>query len=341
MANRPFNSPNQEYRPGQLGIQGTSADAYTGEGGKCFFIGRPSTRDVAASDNHDGTDPREPMATLQGLIDRTAAIAAGTGTRQPYLREHDTIYIQTDITESVVTGSTATMPAHINIVGVSSGEWSPAWATDAVGSPCLTLRALGWTVQGIKFLPGSASSGIRLEWVAASSYNASRATIKDCEFDGAWSGFYGIEFVGAPYDVKIIGNEFREFTAAGNAYAIIIISTSEAHPYMCKIVDNIFWENENHVGSFDQDRCFNLTIIRGNTFHEGVLIPCTNKLDMRGAGARGENIVTSNIFCGDYSNTGGYYANQTNPGNWVGNIAEDVLAAQVADNGFTVAPPAA
>lgn len=339
MANRPFNAPNQEYREGQLGIIGTSADAYTGEGGKIFFIGRPSTRDVAASDNHDGTDPREPMATLQGLIDRTAAIAAGTGTRQPYLREHDTIYIQTDITESVVTGDTTDMPAHINIVGVGSDEWSPAWATDAVGSPCLTLRALGWTVQGIKFLPGSASSGIRLEWVPGSDYNASRATIKNCEFDGAWSGFYGIDLNGAPYDVKIIGNEFREFTAAGAAFAIMVSGSTEANPYMCKVLDNLFWENENHVGSLAGDRGFNLTLFKGNTFHEGVLISATLMLDLRG-GSQGENIVTENTFCGDYSNAGGYYANAANPGNWVGNKAEDVAEAEVGDNSFTIAPPA-
>ena len=179
MANRPFNSPNQEYREGQLGIPGTAADAYTGTGGKCFFIGRQSTRDIAASDNHNGTDPRAPMATLQGLIDRTAAITAGTGTTQPYLREHDTIYIQTDIAETVVTGDTTDMPAHINIVGVSSGEWSPAWSPGAVDEDCLTIRALGWTVQGIKFLPGSAAAGIKLDLVAASSYNGSRATIKN------------------------------------------------------------------------------------------------------------------------------------------------------------------
>jgi hypothetical protein len=339
MANYPFNRASQEYRAGQLGIQGTSADAYVGEGGKNFYIGRQSTRDVAASDDHDGTDPREPMATLQGLIDRTAAITAATGTRQPYLREHDTIFIQTDISESVITGDTTDMPAHISIVGVGTDEWSPAWSTDVVGNPCLTLRCLGWTVQGIKFLPGSASSGVRLELVAASNYNASRCTIKDCHFDGAYTGLYGIELVGAPYDLLIKGNEFRELTAAGNAYAICIISTSFAHPYMCKIVDNIFWENENHVGSFDQNRTFNLCIFKGNIFHEGEGISATLILDLRG-GASGHNTVIGNFFGGDYSNVGGYYDNVGTAGNWVGNYAEDVGEAEVGDNGITVAPPA-
>lgn len=339
MGIRPFNAPVQEYRPGQLGIIGTSADEYVGEGGKCFFIGRPSTRDVAASDNHDGTDPREPMATLQGLINRTAAIVAGTGTRQPYLREHDTIYIQTDITESVVTGDTTDMPAHINIVGVSSDEWSPAWATDVVTNPCLTIRALGWTVQGIKFLPGTGAAGIKLDWVPGTDYNASRATIRGCEFDGAWSGLYGIDLSGAPYDVRIDRCEFRELRQGGNAFAIITTDSTEANAYMCKITDCLFWENNNHVGTAAGDRGFNLSLFKGNTFHEGVLIAATLMLDLRG-GSRGKNIVTENTFCGDYSNTGGYHANAGAPGNWVGNFAEDLLEAEVADNGLTIAVPA-
>ena len=320
------------------GFVGTGADPFVGKGGgKLFFVDPAHTN---ASDGNDGTDPTEPFATLQGLIDRTAALAAGTATRSPALEEHDTVYILSDLTESVITGSTVTMPNHVNIIGAGSDEWSPAWTSGAVDEPCLTLRALGWVVQGLKFLPGSAAAGIKLELVAASSYNASRATIKNCEFDGAYTGFYGIEFFGAPYDVKIKGCEFRELTAAGNAYAIIITNTSFAHPYMCKIIDNIFWENENHIGSFDQLRSFNASIIKGNIFYEGEGIESTLLLDMRG-GASGNCIITGNTFCGDYSQAGGYYPNATKPGNWVGNFAEDVAENEVGDNGLTIAPPAA
>lgn len=339
MGYKDFDKASQEYREGQWGIPGTSADAYVGEGGKLFFIGRQSTRDVAASDLHDGTDPREPMATLQGLIDRTAAIAAGTGTRQPYLRAHDVVYIQSDIAESVITGDTTDMPEGVSIVGVGNDEWTPQWSSDVVTNPCLTLRAFGWNIHNIQFNSPTTSSGIRLEWVGASNYNASRATITNCVFDGAYTGFYGIDFAGAPYDVRIDGCEFREHTAAGAAYGIIVTSTSMAHPLMCKITNNIFWENENHVGSVDQLRTFAVSLFKDNVFVQGTGIPTTLMLDLRG-GAQGNNVVTGNIFGGDYSNAGGYYANAAAPGNWVGNSAEDVAAIQVADNGFTVAPPA-
>jgi len=340
MGYKDFDKASQEYREGQWGIPGTSADAYVGEGGKLFFIGRQSTRDVAASDLHDGTDPREPLATLQGLIDRTAAIAAGTGTRQPYLRAHDTVYIAADISESVVTGDTTDMPEGVSIIGIGNDQWVPQWSTDVAANPCLTLRAFGWTVANIQFNPGASSSGIRAEWVPGSSYNGSRLTIRDCVFDGAWTGFYGIDLVGASYDVKVDGCTFRELRAAGEAFGIIVTNTAEADPYMCEITNNLFWENENHVGSIDALRGFNLSLFKGNVFHEGVLIAATSKLDLRG-GTRGKNIVTQNVFCGDYSNAGGYYANAGAPGNWVGNICEDVAEAEVADNGFSVAVPAA
>ena len=333
-------NPELGYHAGrspQWGIQGTGLGATIGPGKQVFYV---DAAHANASDYHDGTESFAPLATLQALIDRTAAITAGTGTRQPYLKENDTIYIVSDLTESVVTGDTTDMPAHVNIVGAYSDEWSPAWATDAVGNPCLTLRALGWTVQGIKFLPGTGAAGIKLEWVPGSDYNASRTTIQGCEFDGAWSGLYGIEFSGAPYDVKIDKCEFRELSQGGNAFAIITTDSSEANAYMCKITRNLFWENNNHIGTAAGDRSFNLSLFKGNIFHEGVLIAATLMLDLRG-GSQGKNIVVGNHFCGDYSNTGGYYANAASPGNWTGNFAEDVAEAEVGDNSLTIAAPAA
>ena len=107
---------------------------------------------------------------------------------------------------------------------------------------------------------------------------------------------------------------------------------------MCYIQGNTFLENENHIVS--NARGFNVSVIADNIFHEGVLIAATLMVDLRG-GSRGENIVTRNIFKGDYSNTGGYYANAANPGMWIGNIAEDIAEAEVGDNGFTIAVPAA
>ena len=83
-----------------------------------------------------------------------------------------------------------------------------------------------------------------------------------------------------------------------------------------------------------------VSLFQGNIFGAGVLIATLLKLDLRG-GSQGHNIVTGNVFGGDYSNTGGYYGNAANPDMWVGNVAEDVAEAEVGDNGWTIGPPAA
>jgi len=86
---------------------------------------------------------------------------------------------------------------------------------------------------------------------------------------------------------------------------------------------------------------WNASIIRGNVFAQatGDLAATTTYINL-GTGSLGYNVVTGNVFGGDYSNAGGYTAETNGLDNWVGNVAADVLAATVADNGFTVAEPA-
>ena len=55
----------------------------------------------------------------------------------------------------------------------------------------------------------------------------------------------------------------------------------------------------------------------------------------------GYNQVVGNYFDGDYSNAGGYTAEGSGNDNWVGNVAFDVAEAEVGDNGWTIAEPAA
>ena len=120
----------------------------------------------------------------------------------------------------------------------------------------------------------------------------------------------------------------------------MVTDSTHTNPYECHVLNCNFWENENHIGSLGAIRSFNVSRFQGNTFHEGEIIACTIKLDLRG-GSRGNNIVTGNVFGGDYSETGGYFAHAGDPGNWIGNIAQDTAEAEVGDNGFTIAPPAA
>ena len=323
--------------PGQTfiwGIAGTQIEATIGDSDAQAFYVNPAH--AAANDANYGTDPDAPLATVQEVIDR----ATGASTIvSPALQAGDVIFVSGNLTESVIIPATA--PDNCKLVGARPGIDAPVWTAAVAAGIALTVQADGWTVTGFRFTAGAAGTAIRLQLAPATGLGGNRTVVTGNYFDGAWAGLYGIELVGAPFDVRIIGNEFREYRRADNsAYALVTTDSAYANAYMCVIENNLFWENENHVGSTGDNKGFNLSVFKNNIFHEGVLIAATRMLDLRGGG-QGKNIVVGNLFCGDYSNAGGYYANAGTPGSWAGNIAEDTAEAEVADNGFTIAPPAA
>ena len=155
-----------------------------------------------------------------------------------------------------------------------------------------------------------------------------------------WGGLYGIDFAGAPHRVTVEGCEFIEWRSAGGAaFAICITNTTHALPLQCRIQNNLFWSNENHVGSVDALRSFNSSLFTGNVFDQNAYIATTVMLDFRASTI--SNIAVGNYFGGDYSNGGGYYDSLGASANWIGNFAEDVAEPEVGDNGLTVLPPAA
>jgi hypothetical protein len=328
----------QPWYPGQMGVNGSDVQKGLrwGPSAIVMFVDENA---ADPSDAHDGTDPEHPMATIQGAV--TKLIAHQTALAHSLAGSVIVVGAGATIAESVVVPATA--PEGVTIMAETNGAYIPTWSPGASAGTCLTLRAQDWRVTGFEFNFTGNSTAIRLEWVPGSSYNASGTVIDHNHFSGWWAGLYGINLVGAPYNVNISNNEFNEIRSAGGAgtaYAIATTDASEANAYQCGIYNNLFTENENHIGSFNNDRSFNCSFFQGNVFYEGELVPSTLQLDLRG-GSRGNNVVTGNTFCGDYSNAGGYYANAGSPGMWGGNIAEDVLEAEVSDSGLTIAPPAA
>lgn len=314
--------------PGQMGVAGSDVPRglRTAPTGIVLYV---DDEHANASDDADGTDPENPLETV------AAAVAKST------LTEGSAIVIASEATieENVVIPPTA--PTNVTIIGAGNTPHQPEWTAAETDQACLTVRQVGWHIEGITFNCPASAAGVRLEEVPASEYSAYKTTIVDCIFDGLWGGLYGVEFYGAPHRVRIYGCKFLELRQGDNsAYAIIVTDSAHTNPYECEIVGNLFWENENHIGSLGNNKSFNVSLIQGNVFHEGELITATIMVDMRG-GSRGNNIVTGNVFCGDYSNTGGYYAHAGTPGCWIGNVAEDVAEDEVGDNGFTNAVPAA
>jgi hypothetical protein len=306
---------------GQMGVRGS--DVQRGlrwePTGIVLYVDPDSNNDT---DQADGTDPENPMTTIQAAVTRLSVIVLGG---MAY-------------TETVTIPATA--PNYCTILGGANTRFRPTWASGGAAENCLTIRAEGWTIDGIEFDCPSAAAGIRLEEVPASSYSAYKTRIQNCTFDGLWSGLYGIEFYGAPHRVQIYNNWFVEMNNVDPtlAWCIYVTDSSHTNPYQCEIVGNRFMDSDNYVGSLGAIRGFNVSLFQNNVFEDGVLLTPTTFLDLRG-GSRGYNIVTGNFFGGTYTNAGGYYANAATPnGCWVGNFA-DITPPQVADNGLTIAVP--
>ena len=321
---------------GQMGVDGSdvSRGLRTQSGGIVIYV---DDNHPGASAVGDGTNPEEPLSTMEEAVDELIRQAAANSTS--YDGSVIVVGGQATIAETIIIPPTA--PENCTILGAGNGINQPTWAAATAAGTALTIRQQGWVIDGFRFVTGAAGTAIRLQWIPGSSYVANRTLIQNNFFDGAWAGLYGINLDGAPFDTYILNNEFREYRRGDNsAFALITTTSSEANAYMNVVQGNLFFENENHVGSLGDNRGFNASIFQHNTFREGVLIANTRQLDLRG-GSQGRNTVNWNSFGGDYSNTGGYWANAANPGNWVGNTAEDVAEAEVADNGLTVAVPAA
>jgi hypothetical protein len=322
------------WYPGQMGVAGSDVQRglrWAPEGIVLYV----DENHPNATANNDGTDPENPINSVQTAITRLTNFATAFASSL----EGSVIVVAAEATIAETVTVPATAPTGCTILGAGGSTHQPTWTAATAAGTALTIEQTGWTVEGFTFEAGT--EGHSIDLVGTGSAGAYKTTIRNCRFDGLWGGLYGVTFSGSPHRVVIENCEFLEWRSPGGAaFAIIVLDSSDSNPYECHIRNNVFWENENHIGSLAGDRAWNVSTFTGNIFHEGELITATLMLDLRG-GSRGNNIVVGNYFCGDYSNTGGYYANAGSPGNWVGNFAEDVAEAEVGDNGITVLPPAA
>lgn len=325
----------QPWYPGQLGVSGSDVPRGLRWAPTAIVLYVDENHPGASADA-DGTDPENPLTTVQQAVDNLIAFA--TATSSNLYGSCIVIGAGADVAESVIVPPTA--PRGVSIVGAGGSRHRPTWTAATAPGTALTIRQQEWTVDSITFEVGAEGTAVRLDEVPGSDYISYKTVIRDCQFDGLWGGLYGIDLSGAPHRVTVEGCEFIEFrSAAGEAFAICITDTAHALPLQCRIHNNLFWSNENHVGSVDTLRSFNSTVFSGNVFDQNAYIATTILLDLRSSTI--SNIVVGNHFGGDYSNTGGYYDSVGAPANWIGNFAEDIAEAEVGDNGITIAAPAA
>jgi hypothetical protein len=321
---------------GQLGVSGS--DVQRGlrweSSGIVLFVDENHPNAHSAG---DGTDPEEPLDSIQTAINNLIAFATAMA---PITLEGSVIVVASEATIAETVTIPATAPTHCMILGAGSSAHQPTWTAAVANGTALTVLQTGWTIEGFTFETGAAGTAIDLN--GTGSTGAYKTTIRNCRFDGLYGGLYGINFIGAPHRVTVENCEFLEYRRTDNtAYAMIVTDSSDSNPYQCNIIGNRFRDCENYIGSLNSDRAWNISLFQGNVFMEGLaggLIPVILYLDLRG-GSRGYNIVTGNYFGGTYTNAGGYWANAATPNvNWAGNIASVGLAT-VGDNSFTIGVP--
>ena len=321
--------------PGQPGVSGS--DVQRGlrwePAGIVLYV---DENHPGASATADGTNPEAPQTTIANAITNLIAFATATADSL----EGSVIVVAAEATIAETVTIPATAPENCTILGAGSSAHAPTWTSPDHGGIALTVLQTGWTIEGFTFEAGTDGTAIVLN--GTGSDGAYKTTVRNCRFDGLYGGLYGISFVGAPHRVRVENCEFLEYRQGDDtAYAMIVASAGDSNPYQCNIVNNIFRNCENYIGSLNSAAAWNMSLFQGNVFHtsHAALIPVVLYLDLRG-GTRGYNIVTGNYFGGVYTNLGGYYANPLTPNNcWIGNFAEPTPAT-VADNGWTIAIPA-
>jgi len=308
---------------GQMGVPGsdTPEGLRTHPQGLTFYV---DTNHPDANDQNDGTDPRYPLASIQEAVDKVQ-------------NRGDQIMIAPgSYAESVVTPNYVTGPNYVHIIGLGGGQRQAVqWSSGAANEPCLDLRAVGWTVENVKFLAPTTSACVELRHTDSGANDiAINTIIKNCHFYGQTTGLYGVLSHGA-YLVTIEGCLFENFNNVANtATALATGTTPLAIPFRNVIRDCIFMENDNHVIF-----ACNGSLFLNNVFMKGYTYSPVTVLRTSLVGNPGDdNHVHGNFFGGlDYSITGGFVSGAAD--SWVGNFSDDVAEAEVGDNGLTIAIP--
>jgi len=320
----------QPWYPGQFGVAGSdvSRGLRTSPAGVVFYVDADHPN---ATTTADGTDPNNPLTTITAAFARLVTFHA-LGSIQA---EGSYIVVAPGTYTDTITIDRTSYPADCTIIAAANSKFDVVWVPAA--GDALTIDQSGWVVDGFHFQPAADGAGVHLTWAAGAG--AEDTYIQNCFFDGRWgTGLYGIELEGAPANVTVQNNRFAEFSTGEPC--IVVRSCNQASPYQNHFFGNTFQESVEYITNIAEG--YNACIFAGNFFAEatGALAATTTFIDLGGPGL-GYNVVTQNIFGGDYSNTGGYTAEGAGTDNWVGNIAFDVGEAEVADNGFTIAEPAA
>ena len=258
------------------------------------------------SDSNAGLDLQRPFATIQKAVDSVV--------------HHDAILVlphqSGGYDETVTTPQNKAKADQCTLMGVAVsmfGKDSPQIFPDTDNGDCLILRSPGWRISGLTFaVPASSALCVKLNLdqaanTADTDYSP-HTTIDNCRFRGLVAAGRGIDFIGAPHDVKIMHNRFELFTDS----CIESTQSSIAQANRCHVEGNYFMDSTHYINM--NPRGFKASFIVGNYFGIGFVNTVAVYLDNRG----GASSVQGNYMSGTFSNVGFYWADAAD--DWTGNF---------------------
>ncbi len=231
-------------------------------------------------------------------------------------------------TEDIQTPLNADGPhCALEAVNPLTSSWGAAYViSTAAATPSITVRARGWGIYGFELESPTGAAAVLLQRNSGGTVRSSGTTIAHNFIGATITGKYGVEFEGADTYIYIHDNDFSLLQATGGA-GIFCNTTPTALPLFCRVENNVFRENTNHI-AMGASWGFNAATIRGNTFQSTGDKSATKILDLSGGR---NNSVNGNYFnidngtgSGQYDESSGKVLAGTND-NWSGNYINSGL----------------
>lgn len=307
-----------QWFPGQMGVPGTDSEEGLRQSteGAIFYV---DPNYPGASDQRDGTNPRDPLRTVAAALTkcepyRGDTIAVMQSNAWLYTNAADGRRIA--IAEEVVVD----VPG-VRIVGVSSGGtlgvmWTPA----SDGGTCISIHACDVTVEGFTFTEGAFAglTAISVLWNGTTAWG-DNAVIRNCTFDGTVDNAIDLEF--AWYC-----NIYNCFFEDCDAYGIYVDPAGNGIKF-CNIYNNWFLNCDKAISIRGADDCRISSNTIYNSNAQGAGVATDEGIDTTGGS---NNMVIGNYFScllpvpanGDWDDLNTAAATDA----WSGNYCQDGLA---------------
>jgi len=289
---------------------------------KVYFV----SKHESGSDGNSGLSVDQAFATVQKALDTVSDEDTIIVLRGSYDEQLTTG--QFPGRQSVLDTAVAGRGRWCQLIGASQGQWafdSPQLYNEAGSTATLIVRAPGWRISGFRLVGDTGSPTIvRLQFNQAGSTAdtnwAPGTTIDNCVFYGAVANCDGLDFEGAPPDVRILDNIFELFPSTGTC--ILSSSSGVAQANRCTISGNQFIDNVNSIDM--NPRGFNASNIINNYIMNGHVNTLVVGFDNTGGN---DCLVAGNYLGGDTADSYGdaHYVAGTGD-HWIGNATSDSAA---------------